>query len=257
MFTQKSSLILMTQFVSVLVANFALTACSNAPAPDSTAVVVSDNPAPMPQSTDIQTTEKLGTKWGDEIQSNSEVIEAERLTVEPIDEKQVRYANKSFQGKSLNDISLVAGKIQFSIQKDNGTTLPLFRNNQAYYLKANAGDSYQLHYHNNSNTTYEIVASVDGLDVLDGSSASRYNNGYILYPNSDLVIEGFRKSQEAVASFTFSKPEDSYANHNVSGSIDNTGIIGMAVYELDLPKKPTKQYATEPTDKPNAFPADK
>ena len=74
-----------------------------------------------------------------------------------------------------------------------------------------------------------------------------------------MTIEGFRKSEDAVASFTFSKPKDSYANHNAQGSIDNTGVIGTVVYEIepiDLPK-PKKTFAPEPTTKPNAFPADK
>lgn len=71
------------------------------------------------------------------------------------------------------------------------------------------------------------------------------------------MIEGFRKSENAVASFTFSKPENSYANHTTAGSIDNTGIIGTALYELENKAKSKQTYAPEPTVKPNAFPADK
>ena len=181
------------------------------------------------------------------------------MTTDPIEEVQVHYANKDFKGKSLNDISMQAGQIRFTIESDSGERLPLYRAGQSYYVAGKAGQSYQLHYRNSSDKTYEIVASVDGIDVLDGSSASRSNSGYVLSPHDDLTIEGFRKSEDAVASFTFSNPEDSYANHNAQGSIDNTGVIGTVVYEIepiDLPK-PKKTFAPEPTTKPNAFPADK
>lgn len=207
----------------------------------------------------VDSHEQLGTKWGDEVTSQSTQVEAKRMTSEPIDETQVRYAAKTFKGKSLNAISLAAGQVRFTVEDSLGNPLPLFRAGQSYYVTAQDGQSYQLHYQNNSDNTYEIVSSVDGIDVLNGSSASRYNAGYVLEPHDTLVIEGFRKSAEAVASFTFSKPSESYANHNASGSIDNTGIIGTVVYELQPlnPPKPNPTYAPEPTAKPNAFPGDK
>ena len=108
---------------------------------------------------------------------------------------------------------------------------------------------HQQDYKNNSANTYEIVASVDGLNVIDGSAASRRGKGYVLGPNKNLVIEGFRKSQNAVASFVFSKPEDAYAANSDNASIYNTGIIGTVVYELYDPNKSRLQQ-------PRAFPAD-
>ena len=94
----------------------------------------------------------------------------------------------------------------------------------------------------------EIIASVDGLDVVSGQAASRYSDGYVLYPHDSLVIEGFRKSDDAVASFVFSNPEDSYAANSDKGSIKNTGVIGTAIFELYDP--------TQKTSEPDAFPAD-
>ena len=72
-----------------------------------------------------------------------------------------------------------AGQIQFTIESDSGERLPLYRARSAIVV-GKTGQSYQLHYHNSSDKTYEIVASVDGIDVLDGSSASRSNSGYVL-----------------------------------------------------------------------------
>lgn len=225
------------------------------PAPPSAAKMAS------PQATSAQnrvrSEERLGTKWGDDISSHVTQIDLKRLSQNPVDETQIRYASKQFSGRSINSISLAAGKVSFSVIDDRGRILPLYRDGQSYFLAANDGQSYQLRYSNTSQQTFEIVASVDGLDVLDGRQASRSKSGYVLRPYSSFAIEGFRKSNSAVASFTFSKPQDSYAANNSSGSIQNTGVIGTVVYELKAPKyypakKPNDGYAPAP----NAFPAD-
>ncbi len=100
---------------------------------------------------------------------------------------------------------------------------------------------------------------MDGLNIISGDAASVRGSSYILDPHTTLLIEGFRKSEDAVASFTFGKPQNSYANHSDSGSIDNTGVIGTAVYEARRNDDATK-FAPEPNSKPNtkpqAFPAD-
>ena len=195
---------------------------------------------------DATESERLGTQWGDEVDSPVTVIDLRRVSEEPIEEMQVTYADKTYQGRALNSMSLVAGKIDFSVATDNGN-LSIYRDASNYYLQGKAGQAYRLVYQNNSSKTYEVVASVDGINVLDGSEASRYDDGYVLRPNEELVIEGFRKSQEAVASFIFSKPENAYAANTDSGSIDNTGIIATVIYELYDPTKPKQ---------PQAFPAD-
>jgi len=152
-------------------------------------------------------------------------VDLNRLTEQPIAESQVRYANKQYQGKTVNSISLAAGKISFSIVDDTDQPFALSRDGENYYLSAKDGQSYQLKYENHTDNTYEIVTSVDGIDVLNGRAASRNNAGYVLYPHRKLTIDGFRKSDSAVASFTFSKPEDAYAANSDHGSIQNTGQL--------------------------------
>ena len=192
--------------------------------------------------------ERLGTQWGDEVDSQVTMVDLRRTSDEPIEEMQVRYADKDYNGRTVNSMSLVAGKIDFSVAADSGN-LSIYRDTGNYFIRGQAGQAYRLVYQNNSTNTYEIVASVDGINVFDGSAASRYDNGYVLYLNDELVIEGFRKSQSAVASFIFSKPEDAYAANTDTGSIDNTGIIGTVVYELYDPTQPKPQQQ-------QAFPAD-
>lgn len=208
--------------------------------------------APSMQDNSMQTAsqaERLGTKWGDEVDSRVTSVDLRRTSSNPLEQMQLYYANKSYNGRALNSVSLLAGKIDFSITADNSRRLPLYRDNGTYYLQAQDGQAYRLVYQNNSNQTYEIVASVDGLNVIDGRAASRSGNGYVLRPNGNLVIEGFRKSQSAVASFIFSQPDSAYAANSKAGSIRNTGVIGTAVYEL---YDPTRARPLQP----QAFPAD-
>ena len=135
------------------------------------------------------------------------------------------------------------------MQGDNRHALPIFRDNGRYFLRGKAGQAYQLVYQNNSDKTLEIVASVDGLDVISGRAASRYHSGYVLRPHGTLRIEGFRKSDSSVASFIFGKPSDAYAANTDAGSVQNVGVIGTAVFELRDPNR-------APDGAANAFPAD-
>lgn len=215
-------------------------------------LLVGCSSAPDMQDRSVQTasqSERLGTKWGDEVDSRVTTVDLRRTSRNPIEQMQLYYADKAYSGRALNSMSLLGGKIDFSITADNGNRLPLYRDSGHYYVQGQSGQAYRLVYQNNSNQTYEIVASVDGLNVIDGSQASRSGTGYVLNPNDDLVIEGFRKSQNAVASFIFSKPSDAYAANSDAGSINNTGIIGTVVYKLYDPSR------SKPLQ-PQAFPAD-
>ena len=206
---------------------------------------------------DVASNERLGTAWGDEVSSHVTQVDLKRESSQPVAESILRYASKDYQGRPVNSIAVLAGKVSFSVVDDQGNPLPIYRVADQYYLAAQQGQSYQLSYENHTGKTYEVVASVDGLDVLDGQAASRSKGGYVLKPYSTLTIEGFRKSDSAVASFTFSRPDDAYAANSDHGSKDNTGIIGTAIYVLKAPeaeKNSESKYAPPP--KPKAFPAD-
>lgn len=201
--------------------------------------------------------QQLGTKWGDDLSSYVQHVNLKRLSNQPLDETQVRYASQQFSGRRINSISLVAGKISFSIVDDRGRNLALYREGQRYFLSGQHGQSYQLRYSNSSAQTFEVVASVDGLDVLDGRKASRQKSGYVLRPYHSISIDGFRKSNSSVAAFTFSEPEQSYAANTIQGSIQNTGVIGTVIYELKAPRDTPKIQQHEGyAPAPNAFPED-
>lgn len=223
---------------------------------NSSAETTSTDVAAEAANNQVSADEKLGTKWGDEIDSKVTEVQLKRKSETSLAETMVQYADKNYQGKSVNSISMAAGKISFSVVDDHGQFIPMYRVGQKYYLSGREGQSYQLQYENNTGKTFEIVVSVDGIDVISGSEASRSNAGYVLHAHDTLKIEGFRKSDSAVASFTFSKPKDAYAANSDQGSIQNTGVIGTVVYELEAPEekaKPVNKYAPPP----NAFPADR
>lgn len=207
-------------------------------------------------NSNVAENEKLGTKWGDDLTSNVTSVDLKRLSQEPVAQTAVRYASKQYQGKSVNSLSIASGMLSFSVINDQDKALPLVREGQNYFLKAKDGQSYQLHYENHSDKTFEIVASVDGLDVLTGQEASKYASGYVLHPHQSLNIEGFRKSDSSVASFTFGKPDESYAANSQHGSIDNTGIIGTVIYELEAPEIEEAKAVSQYAQPPEAFPAD-
>ena len=50
------------------------------------------------QNAQVAKSEKLGTKWGDEISSNVTEVNLKRLYSSPIAESQVRYASKKYVG---------------------------------------------------------------------------------------------------------------------------------------------------------------
>lgn len=211
-------------------------------------------PSDTPQHASAE--ERLGTQWGDEVASSVRVVtHMQRTGADPVDEAVLRYAGKAFRGRSIQALSLAAGKVEMRVQSD-GRPLAMVRDGGDYYVQGKDGQAYQLVYRNLSGDAYEIVASVDGLDVLSGQAASRKAAGYILQPRATLVIEGFRKDAHTVASFLFAKPEDSYAANTPAGSIRNTGIIGTAVYRLYTPQETFIRPLPERPDAIRAFPAD-
>ena len=91
------------------------------------------------------------------------------------------------------------------------------------------GSNYSIVLKNRCKSRLEVVLSVDGLDVLDGKTASFPKRGYVIAPDETLEIKGWRTSPETVARFQFSTVAGSYANL-AHGDHRNVGVIGMAVF---------------------------
>jgi hypothetical protein len=91
-------------------------------------------------------------------------------------------------------------------------------------------DNYSIVVKNLCKSRLELVASVDGLDVIDGRSAGFAKQGYVIAPGETLEIKGWRISPDRVARFRFSTVAGSYTNLR-HGDHRNAGVIGLAVFD--------------------------
>jgi hypothetical protein len=124
-----------------------------------------------------------------------------------------------------------AAQSQLTVRVLDGSYRPLpgTRAGGRTYVVGEAGDRYVVRVENHTGNRVEVVATVDGLDVLDGRAGSFRKRGYILEPWGTLDIEGFRRSDSAVAAFRFGSVRDAYASRKGQGR--NVGVIGVAFFD--------------------------
>lgn len=120
------------------------------------------------------------------------------------------------------------GMLAMTVVDDNGRVLPAAQFGNKTVAVGARGQRYRIGIENHSAQRFEAVASVDGLDVIDGSEASFHKRGYVVEPFTSIVIDGWRTSQETVAAFRFSAIDDSYAGR--TGRPRNVGVIGVAFF---------------------------
>jgi hypothetical protein len=120
------------------------------------------------------------------------------------------------------------GRFVVSVIDDNGNTLPAAAMGGETWVLGEEGQRWQLGVENHTNLRFEVVAAVDGLDVVDGGEAALHKRGYVLEPFSSMTIDGWRTSEHEVAAFRFTGLEDSYAAR--TGQARNVGVIGVAFF---------------------------
>lgn len=197
----------------------------------------------------------VGTAWGEDVSSKVQEVYAERETREPTEIILINYPAKKPMGNN-KVYSIRSGDLEYAIRDASFHSLPLFsrysRGEQQYSVPARVGAKYQLYVRNYSrDTNYEIVATVDGLDVLNGKPGSLNNSGYIVNAGTSLSIQGFRKDLNTEAAFTFAEVTDSYAANSAHGDVRNVGVIGFAAFELK-----GKAKKSLPPCSAQAFPGD-
>jgi hypothetical protein len=140
--------------------------------------------------------------------------------------------------------------VSVEIVDPNGNALlGLNQNNRTYVLGRN-GDRYAIRIRNHEPQRFEVVTTVDGLDVIDGTQAQFGKRGYILDSYGTLLIEGFRRSSSTIAAFRFGSVANSYAART-SGD-RNVGVIGVAVFAErvpPVPRRPTPVYTNREIEK--------
>ncbi|KGJ06608.1 hypothetical protein IT41_00015 [Paracoccus halophilus] len=179
---------------------------------------------------------RLGTSWGEGLESNVSTVSLRRKSDTALSVQTLHYSAARGDGEVLREVQAADGRVGLRVLRENGTAWPIYRRDGVERLQGRSGERYTLQYRNYSRTrTYEIVATVDGLDVLSGRPGSLGNRGYVLRPGAIFQIKGFRKSSSEVAAFRFASVDDSYAANSAAGSRSNTGVIGTAVFELTAP----------------------
>ncbi|HMA91870.1 MAG TPA: hypothetical protein VKP30_04245 [Polyangiaceae bacterium] len=111
------------------------------------------------------------------------------------------------------------------------------------YAVGEANARYAIRIINRSDFAFEVVASVDGLDVIAGRPASFDRRGYVLAAHDTMMIEGFRTSDSSLAAFRFGKVSESYSAQMGHGE-RNVGVIGVAFFH-ERGKAP--EYPTQDT----------
>ncbi|MGO1077341.1 hypothetical protein [Inquilinus sp. CA228] len=208
----------------------------------------------------VAETERLGTRWGEEIRSPIRFVSLTRFWPDrPEAQVTIRYDGRRSAAmgpvSTIRSLPVADGTVEFSVLGARGTPLRLTPTSGGdLRLQGRSGNLYRLAFSNRGRRTVEVVATVDGLDVLNGRSGSIANRGYVVRPGDMLVIEGFRKSEDEVAAFRFSAPDDAYAANTPQGDPRNIGVIGVALFTLDDPAN--EVVANSPRPFPGDAPRD-
>ncbi len=118
--------------------------------------------------------------------------------------------------------------VTVSLIDSRGRVLEALDVGRQRYAVGEPGERYEIEVTNHSPVRIEVVASVDGLDVIDGDRASTHKRGYILEPYGTLIIDGWRTHEDEVAAFRFGHVADSYAARR--GAPRDIGVIGVALF---------------------------
>ena len=180
----------------------------------------------------------LGTAYGETRRSSVETVGFRRadpstpdvvFTLRYDDVDGVRSAARSKRTRAWSDEAMHqhAG-LSFALLDSHGNILPAAAVGSELWAVGEPDARYSLAIANDTGSSFEVVASVDGLDVIDGRAASFSKRGYIVDPFSSVVIDGWRTSEDTVAAFQFSSIEDSYAERMGDGR--NVGVIGAAFF---------------------------
>ncbi len=129
--------------------------------------------------------------------------------------------------------------------RDNGNTLPTYAQGDRFYVEGNSTERYIIRVTNPTANRVEAVVTVDGLDVIDGEDGALTKRGYVVPAYGEVRIEGFRTSQDDVATFRFSSVSGSYAGRQ--GKARNVGVIAAAIFEEQPSVENQQIVAPEPS----------
>ncbi|MSP59709.1 MAG: hypothetical protein EXR72_05085 [Myxococcales bacterium] len=181
----------------------------------------------------------LGTEWGETRVSRVRDVPFERGADRPVALATIFYNDRQgvdamvqhhVRNAAHFDAPIpVRGGITASVVDENGRAHEAVSVAGRVYVVGEAGRRYSLVVANRTARRIEVVASVDGLDVVDGQPASVGKRGYVLDPFGTVTIDGFRQNHDQVAAFRFGSVAASYAERTGEGR--NVGVIGVAFFD--------------------------
>ena len=193
--------------------------------------------APAPIADHAPQRPGLGTAWGEAVSAPVTFSPFHRASAAPWAEVALHYndahgvgAHAAYLGTLPSPLEVTAGDggITVALVDEAGRILPGYHARGRALVVGEDGARYKIVVRNGTSARFEVVASVDGLDVIDGSPADPQRRGYIVDPYGVLVIDGFRTSDHAVAAFRFGRVDESYAANTVGDR--HVGVIGLAVF---------------------------
>jgi hypothetical protein len=210
------------------------TASADSAAPRSAAERRVGEPSPQPRERP-----GLGTEWGETRESRVHDVTFVRADASrPFAIAQFHYNDRAgvdaligFHRDTTSrsrGLDTAGGAVTVSIRDGAGDPLEAIKIGDRTYVVGQSGQRYSIVLQNHTSHRFEAVATVDGLDVINGKDGSLSNRGYVLMPFATLEIDGFRQSRDAVAAFRFAAVNDSYAQQMGKGR--NIGVIGVALF---------------------------
>lgn len=211
----------------------------------------------------------LGTEWGESRYSRVSTQTFVRAEAQnPFAMTSIYYNDRagidsmirSWGGSPVNVSAFPVwqGYLDVALRGEGGETLTGLTAGGRNYVTGQAGQRYTILVRNNSPGRVEVVASVDGLDVIDGRPAAYSKRGYLLGGHESVEIEGFRTSETQVAAFRFGAVSQSYAERK-TGDARNVGVIGVAFFheQGDSPQywlEPWRYQDAQRRNQANPFP---
>lgn len=250
--------------LALLCTLFVLSACSHAALRSDLAPRASDaSPAERPG---------LGTRWGEDRYAPVHEVAFTRARGGPLYLASIHYDDAAgvaaLRDRALRLSPWRAGEpifqragetpwggVSIRVVDGDGRDLPGYHADDRVLVEGEPGQRYALVIDNRSGQRLEVVASVDGLDVLDGRAASLDKPGYVAEAGQRLVIEGFRRSDREVAAFRFGTVADSYAARTAETGAQHVGVIGVALFAEAGAPSPEREAEARRREQADPFPS--
>ncbi len=145
---------------------------------------------------------------------------------------------------SLTLAAATAAAVPFDVQiydRTENRYLATYQFQGRTYVVGRPGNEYAVTLRNHSGERVLAVASVDGVNIVSGETASPAQAGYVLSPGQSAEIKGWRKSLSHTAAFYFTEHDNSYAAR--TGRPNDVGVIGVALFRERRAPPPVIPYS--------------